>query len=46
VNRAWDGSNDRDPTLKGDELNGMIFFHGGADSELVAKQKSGNKSKQ
>jgi hypothetical protein len=25
--------------IKGDELHGMIFFHGGDDSEFVAKKK-------
>ena len=24
--------------VKGDELHGMIFFHGGDDSEFVAKK--------
>ena len=24
--------------MKGDELHGMIFFHGGDDSEFVAKR--------
>ena len=24
--------------VKGDELHGMIFFHGGDDSEFVAKR--------
>ena len=31
--RGWAG-------LKGDELHGMIFFHGGDDSEFVAKKKA------
>jgi hypothetical protein len=31
--------------LSGDELNGMIFFHGGDDSEFVAKKKGEKKAK-
>ena len=45
VEWTWDGNNEMDPAqgrgwavLKGDELHGMIFFHGGDDSELVAKR--------
>jgi hypothetical protein len=41
---TWEGSDEMDPSqgrgwamLKGDELHGMIFFHGGDDSEFVAK---------
>jgi len=30
--------------MKGDALHGMIFFHGGDDSEFVAK-KGGKKTK-
>jgi len=31
--------------VKGDELNGMIFFHLGDDSEFVAVKKDGKKTK-
>jgi hypothetical protein len=31
--------------VKGDELHGMIFFHGGADSEFVAKRAKSKPSK-
>jgi len=30
--------------LKDDELHGMIFFHGGADSEFVAKRATEKKA--
>ena len=43
---TWDGNDEMDPAqgrgwavVKGDELHGMIFFHGGDDSEFVAKKK-------
>ena len=42
---TWEGNDENDPArgrgwavLRGDELNGMIFFHGGDDSEFVAKK--------
>ena len=42
---TWDGNDEMDPAqgrgwavVKGDELHGMIFFHGGDDSEFVAKR--------
>ena len=42
---AWDGNAEMDAAqgrgwavLKGDKLHGMIFFHGGDDSEFVAKK--------
>jgi hypothetical protein len=45
VEWTWDGNAERDPAqgrgwavVKGDELHGMIFFHGGDDSEFVAKR--------
>jgi hypothetical protein len=45
VEWTWDGNDEMDPAqgrgwavLKGDELHGMIFFHGGDDSEFVAKR--------
>ncbi len=45
VEWTWDGNDEMDPALgrgwaivKGDELHGMIFFHGGDDSESVAKK--------
>jgi hypothetical protein len=31
--------------VKGDELHGMIFFHGGDDSEFVAKKKEMSEKK-
>ena len=54
VEWSWDGNDEMDAAqgrgwavVKGDELHGMIFFHGGDDSEFVAKKKgsSGKKSK-
>jgi hypothetical protein len=30
--------------VNGDELHGMIFFHGGDDSEFVAKRAKGKKT--
>jgi len=54
VEWTWDGNDEMDPAqgrgwavVKGDELHGMIFFHGGDDSEFVAKKKgpSGKKPK-
>jgi hypothetical protein len=27
--------------LKGEEMHGMIFFHGGGDSEFVAQRNTG-----
>ena len=43
VEWTWDGNAEMDPAQgrgwavrKGDELHGMIFFHGGDDSEFVA----------
>jgi hypothetical protein len=45
VEWTWDGNDEMDPAqgrgwavVKGDELHGMIFFHGGDDSEFVAKR--------
>ena len=47
VEFTWDGNDEMDPAqgrgwavVKGDELHGMIFFHGGDDSEFVAKKKA------
>ena len=44
VEWTWDGNDEMDPTqgrgwavVKGNDLHGMIFFHGGDDSEFVAK---------
>ena len=52
VEWTWDGNDEMDPAqgrgwaiLKGDEPHGMIFFHGGDDSEFVAKKKGGKKTK-
>ena len=49
---TWDGNAEMDAAqgrgwavLNGDELHGMIFFHGGDDSEFVAKRAEGKKSK-
>ncbi len=43
---TWDGNDEMDPAqgrgwavVRGDELHGMLFFHGGDDSEFVAKKK-------
>lgn len=52
VEWTWDGNDEMDAAqgrgwavVKGDELHGMIFFHGGDDSEFVAKKKAqGRKS--
>ena len=48
----WNGNDEIDPAhgrgwavVKGDELHGMIFFHGGDDSEFVAKKKGKPASK-
>ena len=47
VEWSWDGNAEMDAAqgrggavLQGDDLHGMIFFHGGDDSEFVAKRKS------
>jgi len=52
VEWTWDGNDEMDSAqgrgwavVKGDELHGMIFFHGGDDSEFMAKKKSGKKAK-
>jgi hypothetical protein len=52
VEWTWDGNDEMDPAqgrgwavLKGDELHGMIFFHGGDDSEFVAQRAEGPKGK-
>ena len=55
VEWTWDGNAEMDPAqgrgwavVQGDELHGMIFFHGGDDSEFVAKraaQKKGPRRK-
>ena len=52
VEWTWDGNNEMDPAqgrgwvvVKGDELNGMIFFHLGDDSEFVAVKKDRKKTK-
>lgn len=51
VEWSWDGNAEMDAAqgrgwtvLQGDELHGMIFFHGRDDSEFVAK-KSGKKKR-
>ena len=45
VEWTFDGNDEMEPAqgrgwavVKGDELHGMIFFHGGDDSEFVAKR--------
>jgi hypothetical protein len=45
VEWSWDGNAEMDAAqgrgwavLRGDELHGMIFFHGGDDSEFVARR--------
>jgi hypothetical protein len=45
VEWSWDGNDEMDAAqgrgwavVRGDELHGMIFFHGGDDSEFVAKK--------
>jgi hypothetical protein len=50
VEWTWDGNDEMDPAqgrgwavVKGDELHGMIFFHGGDDSEFVARKPEGPK---
>jgi hypothetical protein len=47
VEWTWDGNDEMDPAqgrgwavVRGGELHGMIFFHGGDDSDFVAKKKS------
>jgi predicted phosphodiesterase len=52
VEWTWDGNDEMDPAqgrgwavVKGDELHGMIFFHGGDGSQFVAKKKGGKKAK-
>ena len=45
VEWTWEGNAEMDPAqgrrwavVRGDELHGMIFFHGGDDSEFVARR--------
>ena len=52
VEWSWDGNAEMDAAqgrgwavLRGDELHGMIFFHGGDDSEFVAKKKGQSRKK-
>jgi hypothetical protein len=52
VEWTWDGNDEMDAAhgrgwaaLKDGELHGRIFFHGGDDSEFVAKKKGGKKTK-
>lgn len=47
VEWTWDGNAEMDPAqgrgwaiVEGNELRGMIFFHGGDDSEFVARKKA------
>ena len=46
VEWSWDGNDEMDPAqgrgwavIRDGELHGMIFFHGGDDSEFVARKK-------
>jgi hypothetical protein len=48
---TWDGNDEMDPAqgrgwavVKDDQLHGMIFFHGGDDSEFVAKRATQKKA--
>jgi hypothetical protein len=52
VEWTWDGNDEMDlaqgrgwAVVKGDKLYGMIFFHGGDDSDFVAKKTGGKKAK-
>jgi hypothetical protein len=52
VEWTWDGNAEMDPAqgrgwakASGDELHGMIFFHGGDDSEFVARKPEQPKRK-
>jgi hypothetical protein len=47
VSVTWNGNDEMDPAqgrgwavMKGDELHGMIFFHGDDDSEFVGEKQS------
>ena len=49
---TWDGNAEMDAAqgrgwavVKGDEIHGMIFFHGGDDSGFVAKKKGPPRTK-
>ena len=51
VEWTWDGNDEMDPAqgrgwavVKGEELHGMIFFHGGDDSEFVARRATDKKA--
>jgi hypothetical protein len=51
VEWTWDGNDEMDPAqgrgwalVKGDELHGMIVFHGGDDAEFVAKKAGAPKA--
>ena len=51
VEWSWDGNDEMEAAqgrgwamLRGDEIHGMIFFHGGDDSEFVAKRATGKKA--
>ena len=50
VEWTWDGNAEMDAAqgrgwavMKGDELHGMVFFHGGDDSEFVARKAESRK---
>jgi hypothetical protein len=51
VEWSWDGNAEMDAAqgrgwavLRGEELHGMVFFHGGDDSEFVAKRAKKQKT--
>ena len=51
VEWTWDGNDEMDPAqgrgwavLKGDEMQGMIFFHQGDESEFVAERVTQKKA--
>ena len=52
VKWTWEGNDEMDPAhgrgwavVNGDKLQGMIFFHGGDESEFVAKNEIQNRTK-
>ena len=52
VEWSWDGNAEMDAAqgrgwsvLRGDKMHGMIFFHGGDDSEFVATKATAKKAK-
>ncbi len=52
VEWTWDGNDEMDPAqgrgwcvVRGEELHGMIFFHGGDESEFLAKRAGEKKAR-